>query len=92
MRYIQELDLVEIDCDIDMDGTADNYTSLRIIPKKCPCGINVCNEILAYPLHGNSSICKYFVRMKDDIGEPGIYPGKILYCKASNSVKFIMEN
>jgi len=91
MRYIKELDLFEIDCELDFVGHHE-HMGLKIVPKQCPGGRGVCKESLPYPIHGDSYICKSFVRMKSDTGEPGFFVDNKLYCRGNNSIKFIMED
>lgn len=91
MKYIKELDLFEIECDLEMVGS-HAHAGLKIIPKKCPGGKGICKESLPYPIHGNSYTCEYYVRMTTDTGEPGIWFSNKLYCRGHNSIKFIMED
>jgi len=91
MRYIKELDLFEIDCKLDMEGTAHDCAKLRIIPKKCPGGMGVCKESGPDPGFHTVFQCDNYVRMVSDTGEPGITIDNKLYCKGQNSLKFIME-
>jgi len=92
VRYIKELDLFEIDCTLDMEGTAHDCIKLRIIPKQCPGGKGVCKESGPDPGFHSVFQCDKYVRMVSDTGEPGIFVDNKLYCKGHNSLKFIMED
>ena len=92
MKYIKELDLFEIDCDLEMEETDHGGVILRIVPKQCPGGKGICKETAPSPAYGNTIECEYYVRMKSDTGEPGIFVDNKLYCRGHNSIKFIMED
>ncbi len=92
MRYIKELDLFEIDCELDMIGTAHDCAALKIIPKQCPGGKGICKESGGGSSFANVVECPHYVRMVSDTGEPGFFVDNKLYCKGHNSLKFIMED
>jgi len=92
MRYVRELGYFEIDCELDMVGTAHDCAVLKIIPKKCPKSLNVCKSSGPSRMWGDFFECPYYVRMRSDTGEPGFFVDNKLYCNCENSIKFIMED
>lgn len=90
MRYIKELGYFEIDCELDMLGTALDYAVLRIIPKKCPKSLSVCKSSGISPSVNDFFECPYYIRMRSDTGEPGFFVDNMLYCDCENSIEFIM--
>lgn len=89
MIYNEELNYFEIDCNLEFIGSG-MHASMIITPKECPGGNGLCKKTLPYPIGGNESLCENYVSM---IGrnEPGNLSNR-LYCKGSNSFKFIMED
>ena len=88
MIYNKELKLFEIECDLEYIGSG-GHTSMEIVPKECPGGKGLCKKTLPFPIRGVDSLCKSYVCMIDN-DEPGFLANR-LYCRGSNSFKFIME-
>lgn len=91
MKYIKELNLFEISCDLVVTGHHE-HSGLKIIPRRCPGGKGICKESLPYPIRGESFTCEYYVRMVEDEEDPRIWVDHKLYCRGHNSIKFIMED
>lgn len=92
MRYIQELGYFEIDCELDMTECIHSSVRLKIIPKKCPKSLSICKSSGPTPSANDFYECPYYIRMRSDTGEPGIFVDNMLYCSCENSIKFIMED